>query len=106
MSKRKTKDEQQWLNRVAELGCIICKRPAEIHHIGNGAMGKRSDHFSVLPLCEIHHRTGGHGVAVHAGRKTWESNFGTERELLQKVQAQLHDETIADWMRLIEGDEF
>ena len=104
MSKRK--DEQIWMSRVAELGCIICQRPAEIHHIGNGTMGKRSDHFSVLPLCEIHHRTGGHGVAIHEGRKTWEAKHGTERELLQKVHAQLHDEAITDWMRLIEGDEF
>ena len=106
MSKRKTKDEQQWLNRVAELGCTICKRPAEIHHIGNGTMGKRASNFEVIPLCSEHHRTGGHGVAVHAGRKTWEAIYGTERELLQKTQAQLHDEAIADWMRLIEGDEF
>ena len=106
MSKHKTKAEQQWLNRVAELGCIICKRPAEIHHIGNGTMSKRASNFEVIPLCCEHHRTGGRGVAVHRGRRSWEAKHGTERELLQKVQAQLHDEAITDWMRLIEGDEF
>ena len=98
--KHKTKAEQQWLSRVAELGCIICGRPAEIHHIGNGAMGKRSDHFSALPLCEIHHRTGGHGVAVHAGRLTWEQAFGTEKELLEKTKK------MVDRLTLIKGDEF
>lgn len=95
--KHKTKAEKQWLSRVAELGCIICKRPAEIHHIGNGTLGKRSDHFSVLPLCEIHHRTGGHGVAVHAGRKTWESAHGTERDLLEQVKQKIREQEINDW---------
>lgn len=102
----KTKAEQQWQNRVAALGCIICRRPAEIHHIGNGTMSKKASEFEVIPLCEEHHRTGGHGVAVHAGRKTWEAMYGTERELLQKVQAQLHDAAIADWVQRVEGDQF
>lgn len=29
----------------------------------------RADNFHVIPLCHTHHRTGGHGVAIHAGRK-------------------------------------
>ena len=92
MSKHKTKAEQQWLNRVAELGCIICQRPAEIHHIGNGTMGKRASNFEVIPLCCEHHRTGGHGVAVHAGRRTWEAIHGTERELLEQVKRMIEEQ--------------
>ena len=73
------------LFRVADLGCIICRRPAEIHHLRAGmGMGQRS--ADVIPLCPEHHRTGGHGVAFHAGRKTWETQFGTETELLQETQ--------------------
>lgn len=87
------KAEREHLNRVAEIGCIACinagygPTPAEIHHIGNGAMGKRASNFEVIPLCHNHHRTGGYGVAVHAGRKSWEDNFGTERELLEQVMS-------------------
>lgn len=82
--------ERQHLGKVASLGCIVCRMAgletaAEIHHIGNGTMGKKASNYEAIGLCHIHHRTGGHGVAVHAGRQTWEANFGTEKELLEKV---------------------
>ena len=106
MSKRKTKEEQVWLNRVAELGCIICGAPAEIHHIGNGTMGKKASNFEVIPLCHVHHRTGGLGVAVHAGRRTWEANHGTERELLEKTRQMIREQEIDAWGRMTIGGEF
>lgn len=82
--------ERQHLGKVAALGCVVCgmaglESAAEIHHIGNGTMGKKASNYEAIPLCHIHHRTGGHGVAVHGGRQTWEANFGTEKELLDKV---------------------
>jgi hypothetical protein len=81
-----TKDEKKHLDKVASIGCIICHRPAEIHHIRNGmGLSQRNSNYNVLPLCPEHHRTGGHGVAIHAGQKTFEANFGTESELLEKV---------------------
>lgn len=96
MSKSKTKAEKLHLERVASLGCIVCKNlghsdtPAEIHHIRAGrGTGQRADNYHVIPLCHSHHRTGGHGVAVHAGRQTWENNFGTETELLVQVMYEL-----------------
>ena len=86
-----TKSERQHLSKVAELGCIICRMPAEIHHARHGmGMGQRNSHFNAIPLCPNHHRTGGHGVAIHAGQKTFEANFGTELELLEKVKERLN----------------
>lgn len=85
------KAESDHCERVASTGCVVCMNQGidsplvEIHHIGNGAMGKRASNYQVLPLCFNHHRGGGHGVAVHAGKKTWEANFGTEKELLAQV---------------------
>lgn len=82
-----TKAEKQYLNRVAELGCIICRMPAEIHHLRTGVgLGMRNDYKNAIPLCHTHHRTGGHGVAYHAGRLAFEENFGSETELLEKVR--------------------
>jgi len=91
-----TKAEKQHLDKVQRLGCIVCRTlgyrdsPAEIHHLreGNGK-GERASHFEVLPLCPIHHRLGANGVAFHAGKRTWQENFGTESELLAKVEALL-----------------
>ena len=77
--------------RVAALGCIICGAPTELHHPSSGAMGKRSSHFDVIPLCPMHHRLGGYGVAVHAGKKSFEKRFGTEQELLEKTRRMSED---------------
>lgn len=92
MAKQATKAEREHMSRVASAGCIVCgvfygvESPAEIHHIGNGTMGKRASNYEVIPLCHAHHRTGGHGVAVHAGRKAFETNYTTEQELLEMTQ--------------------
>lgn len=88
-----TKAERDHLSAVARIGCIVCRvlgygpTPAEIHHPRSLAgMGQKASHFDAIGLCAPHHRTGGHGVALHAGQRTWEANFGTEAELLEKVR--------------------
>lgn len=82
--------ERLHLSKVAALGCIICGMPPEIHHLRHGmGMGQRNNYLNAIPLCHKHHRTGGHGVALHAGQKTFEANFGTELELLEKVKAMI-----------------
>lgn len=87
-----TKADRAYLSRVAALGCIACRKlghldsPAEIHHPRSGqGMSQRAPHSKAIPLCHIHHRTGGYGVAIHAGQKAWEAKFGTEDELLAQV---------------------
>ncbi len=84
---RATAKERQYMSDVAELGCVICQRPAEIHHITTGVgMGQRASNHDIIPLCPDHHRLGGHGVAIHAGKQTWEKKHGTELELLERVK--------------------
>jgi hypothetical protein len=83
------------------MGCICCraqgvKNGAEIHHIVSA--GRRQGHEQTLPLCAYHHR----GVTPpgmtsrdalnlfgpsrhHHGRRMFEDHWGTEQELLQKV---------------------
>jgi hypothetical protein len=86
-----TKDEKKYLDRVARLGCILCRSafgvkdsPAEIHHIRRFG-GKRST-SPVIPLCPEHHRgnSGVHGL----GAKGFETKWGTSQEALL---AQLHE---------------
>jgi len=91
-----TKAEKQHRNKVAALGCIVCRNlgyedsPAQLHHIRSGqGMAQRAGEFEVIPLCPTHHQHGGHGIAIHAGQETWEANFGTERDLLEQVRALL-----------------
>lgn len=96
MSKAANKAEREHLTRVATLGCIVCRNldygetPAEIHHVTTGkGLALRASHFSTIPLCQYHHRTGGYGVALHAGKRQWERNFGTEMDLLGQVNTEL-----------------
>ncbi len=89
-----TKAEKTHMSRVADLGCILCRRyghhgtPAELHHprTGTGA-GRRAAHADVIPLCPYHHRSS--NEALHAmGRKAWERHHGvTESELLDQTRA-------------------
>ncbi len=91
VKKRATAKERKHMDKVASMGCIVCvnlelgETPAEIHHIGNGTAGMRATNYEVIPLCHIHHRTGGYGVAIHQGRVQWETNYGTEQQLLEQT---------------------
>jgi hypothetical protein len=63
--------------------CCVCGTwPVEVHHITGAGMALRASHFDTIPLCPTHHRLGSYGVAVHAGQKEWERQFGAQRELL------------------------
>lgn len=90
-----TAAESAYIGRVVAAGCIVCRNlgygetSAEAHHIGNGTMGKRASNSEVIALCPSHHRYGGYGVAVHAGRKAFEARYGTERELLEQARREL-----------------
>jgi len=79
-----TKAEKQHYDKVARLGCCLCRylklgeSEPELHHIRRA--GKRSN-APVIPLCPPHHRgdKGVHGM----GRKAFEREYGvTEEELL------------------------
>lgn len=100
MAKKKpTASERRHMTRVADLGCMACKldgyegTPAELHHprFLAGA-GQRSPHTACIPLCPIHHRTGGKGVAYHAAPWTFEAVYGTEESLLRQTYEELGEE--------------
>ena len=88
-----TKNEKNALNKIAELGCILCSEilgfegtPSELHHIRRYG-GKRSA-SPVIPLCPEHHRgnSGVHGL----GAKGFENKWGvTQAWLLEKVNQRL-----------------
>lgn len=57
--------ERDWMNRVAELGCLICRADAELHHVREGqGMSQRASNYLVVPLCPDHHR-GNNGIHSH-----------------------------------------
>jgi hypothetical protein len=85
--------EAAWIARILEYCCIACRiqygdsirTPAEVHHILRG--GQRIGHLFTLPLCTTHHRGG--PFARHPYRARFEKQYGTEMELLERLQAEL-----------------
>ncbi len=86
MAKKKvaTKGEREHLSKVASLGCLVCQRPANVHHIrpiGLG-MGIRSGHYQTIPLCRDHHQG---QFSIHNCKEQFEARYGTEHEMLQRT---------------------
>lgn len=91
--KLKTKAEKERLEIIGNMPCYACFQDlkevqAEIHHIRNKTgLGLRPSHFDTIPLCYSHHRTG--KVSVHLGKKEFEKRYGTELEILKKVNGEI-----------------
>lgn len=68
--KRATAAERRHMNRLADMGCLVCGGPAEIHHVTSDRFKRitRSNKRTV-PLCPWHHRLGEDAVEriSHAG---------------------------------------
>lgn len=84
-----TKAEKAHKSRLAELGCMVCRRifgphspgPVELHHYRGGGWGK-GDYMTLIPLCVEHHRgnSGVHGM----GTKGFAKHYGFDQsDLLQ-----------------------
>ena len=86
MAKKKvaTKLEREHMSKVASLGCLVCQRPANVHHIrpvGLG-IGMRSGHDQTIPLCYDHHQG---QFSIHNCKEQFEAMYGTEEELLHRT---------------------
>ena len=83
-----TKAEREHMSKVASLGCLVCQRPANVHHIrpiGLG-IGNRSSHYETIPLCYDHHQG---QFSIHNSKQEFEAMYGTEKQLLQKTLQEL-----------------
>ena len=88
-----TADEKKWMDDVASLGCIVCRReghgetPAEIHHLDGKT--KVGAHFHIIPLCYFHHRQGSDTAQFtsrHPYKRRFEERYGPEIELMFIVE--------------------
>jgi len=90
--KTKTVEEQRWMNRVAELGCLICANNyVVLHHITTlrKGYGSKSSNFAVLPLCFNHHDAKIEGESIHENVELWEAKYGSQIDLLKVVYDQM-----------------
>lgn len=84
MKGQNTKEAVIHKGRLAELGCMVCRRlygphdpgPVELHHLRRGGWGK-GDYLTMMPLCIPHHRgpLGVHGL----GTKGFPKHYGFDQ---------------------------
>jgi hypothetical protein len=97
------KEEQQRLDLLSRLPCICCypivqPNRTEIHHLVDfGYRVHSGGHMATLPLCAWHHRgvprygyqrshmATVYGPSLALSKRTFIETYGTERELLQRV---------------------
>lgn len=96
------KDKRR-LVKVRALPCIICSNKGrkqesktEVHHFIGKGLGLKASDLLTIPLCNFHH-TGSYtspikGQAIHSGLKAFEDKFGTQEELLEKVNKMLNND--------------
>ena len=102
MAKKKvaTKLEREHMSKVASLGCLVCQRPANVHHIrpvGLG-IGMRSGHYQTIPLCHDHHQG---QFSIHNCKEQFEAMYGTEEELLHRTLKEIKNiEQVNDFFNL------
>ena len=93
MKKKPNKLERQRLKTIGEMPCYACfqdgrETNAEVHHIrSHTGLSCRPSHFATIPLCSSHHRTG--KLSVHLGKKAFIERYGTEQEILEKVNREI-----------------
>jgi len=92
--KRPNKVERERLKTIGEMPCYACFQdgkgevPSEVHHIRkHTGMGLRPSHFDTIPLCSGCHRT--NKISVHLGKKEFVKRYGTEQEILEKVNREI-----------------
>ena len=89
-----TKSEKNALNKIAELGCILCSEvlgfegtPSELHHVRR--YGNVRSASPVLALCPEHHRNGNDSIH-RMGVNAWEDKHGiTSQRLLERQNERL-----------------
>jgi hypothetical protein len=83
-----TAAERDWMDFVANFGCVVCwqqfgiKTPCAVHHIVVG--GRRKGHMFTIGLCDPGHHQNApitDKISRHPWKARFESAYGTEDEL-------------------------
>lgn len=84
MPKKPTVAQMRRWKKVAALGCLVCRQPAELHHCRHECGMGQKNHSHVAPLCPVHHRH--HKQSRHGNLRWFAENIGTDRELHERTK--------------------
>lgn len=89
----KTAEEAEHLGRVASMGCLVCQRPAQVHHVvSDGYQRLTRDHRRAVALCAEHHTDGPN--AVHRiGHRAFNELYNLDLlEIADRLWSERNDE--------------
>ncbi len=75
--------EKRHMGRVAELGCLVCDSPANVHHIRTERI---KNDFLTIPLCWEHHQG---DFSIHNSKRQFTAIYGSELHLLAETLKRL-----------------
>lgn len=85
-------------DKLTRMGCIACRldysgwQAPQIHHIREGqGLSQRASDEETIPLCPKHHVGEGFDPSVHGSYQEFKEAYGSELELLAKVNRLLED---------------
>ncbi|HEX8414028.1 MAG TPA: hypothetical protein VF637_09110 [Sphingomicrobium sp.] len=73
--------EMRYLQRVADLGCLVCRQPSTVHHVTSDGMKRLTrTHTRVVPLCPRHHmiQWGPRDSVEALGHAGFEATYGID----------------------------
>lgn len=98
MTKKLTKADLRWFERVRSLGCYITAHfPNHAKECGGGIvvhhqLGVVRNHRLVMGLCNAHHSATTYlpfGGSIHKGTRSFEAKFTTQTEMVKWTKEQL-----------------
>ena len=104
-----TKKHPAYLKAVRELPCVICEAFGEIQTSPTTAHHPICERYSfakvpdreAIPLCDGHHQgdRDTSKIAIHRGKETWVSKYGSDREYIAITQDRIGRMTnaISEW---------
>jgi hypothetical protein len=76
---------KRYMQRVRELGCLVCGSPASAHHIREERI---KDDYLTIPLCPDHHQG---PFSIHMSKRQFEAVCGSELQLLAETIKRLNE---------------
>lgn len=73
--------ERRHLQRVADMGCLVCGRPSTVHHVtSDGYQRLARVHKRTVPLCPTHHmiQFGPHESVEALGHAGFTATYGID----------------------------
>ena len=82
------RQRDDYFAQVAKIGCIVCGKPAELHHCRGYDWPIKRLECPVIPLCTPgHHRGSG---SIHDGKETFEALHGDQEHLLKITESRIN----------------